>query len=67
MTPAQQAKRAGLASLAEVAKLTGVGTSTLHLWYKNKPALYAVVLEGCMAVKLRQIEERRHEAEHERL
>lgn len=59
MTPAQQAKRAGLASLAEVARLTGVGASTLDLWHKNKPLLYAVVLEGCMAVKLRQTEENR--------
>ena len=50
MTPSQQAKAAGLKSLAAVTKITGVSKSTLFDWHKNKPRLFAVVLKGCKEI-----------------
>ena len=47
MTPSQQAKAAGIKSLAAVTRLTGVSKSTLFDWHKNKPRLFAIVLRGC--------------------
>jgi hypothetical protein len=46
MTPSQQAKQAGLKSLAELSRITGVSTQTLANWHRYKPALFAVVLRG---------------------
>lgn len=51
MTPAQQAKAAGLKSLSTVSELTGVSLQTLGSWHKNKPQLFQVVVMGCVAVK----------------
>ena len=50
MTPSQQAKAAGLKSLAVVTRITGVSKSTLFDWHKNKPRLFAVVLKGCAEI-----------------
>lgn len=47
MTPSQQAKAAGLKSLAAVSTYTGVTRSTLYDWHKTKPDLFAIVLRGC--------------------
>lgn len=56
MTASEAAKRAGLNSLAEVAKLTKPpGTQlnswrgTLTNWHKSRPELFAIVLLGCAA------------------
>ncbi len=49
MTPAKQAKAAGLKSLLQVSELTGVSAQTLDNWAKNKPDLFRVVLAGCAA------------------
>lgn len=46
-TPSMQCHAAGLKSLAEVARITGVGRQTLINWHKNKPMLFAIVLSGC--------------------
>jgi hypothetical protein len=46
-TPSMQCHAAGLKSLAEVARITGVGRQTLINWHKNKPLLFAIVLAGC--------------------
>lgn len=51
MTPSQQAKSAGLNSLADVSKQTGVSNQTLHNWAKNKPALFEAVIAGVFALK----------------
>lgn len=48
MTPAQQAKAAGLKSLLQVSQLTGVSTQTLSNWAVSKPALFHIVLVGCL-------------------
>lgn len=46
-TPSMQCHAAGLKSLAEVSRITGVGRQTLINWHKNKPLLFAIVLAGC--------------------
>ena len=51
MPPSQQAKKAGLKSLTEVSKLTGVRFQTLNNWAKNKPELFNIVIIGCKASK----------------
>jgi hypothetical protein len=51
MTASEDAKAAGLKSLAEVSEMTGVSYQTLINWYKHKPALFAVVVAGCAALK----------------
>jgi hypothetical protein len=48
MTPSQQAKKAGLDSLAELSRLSGVSIQTLINWHKNKAALFEIV---CLGVK----------------
>ena len=48
MTPSQQAKKAGLKSLAQVSELTGVSIQTLSNWAKDKPELFEIVLLGCL-------------------
>jgi hypothetical protein len=47
MTASEQAKAAGLKSLAQVSELTGVSFQTLNNWSKHKPDLFRVVLLGC--------------------
>jgi hypothetical protein len=47
MKPSEQAKAAGLDSLAQVTELTGVPNRTLIDWAKTKPELFNVILKGC--------------------
>jgi hypothetical protein len=49
MSASQQAKQAGLKSLAEVSRLTGQSKETLSNWYKFKPLLFSITLLGCKA------------------
>jgi hypothetical protein len=51
MTPSQQAKAAGLSSLAEVSRMTGQSPQTLNNWSRWKPELFRVVIAGCVAIK----------------
>jgi hypothetical protein len=51
MTPSEQAKRAGLDSLAQVSRISSVQQRTLINWHKKKPQLFQVVVMGCVAVK----------------
>ncbi len=44
-TPSQQCKALGF-NLTHVSNLTGVSLQTLGNWHRNKPALFAVVLQG---------------------
>jgi len=53
-SPSQQAKAAGLKSLAAVSALTGVSRSTLNDWHRDKPKLFKVVLEGCKALTAKE-------------
>ena len=47
MTASQQAKEAGMKSLAQVSEITGISFQTLNNWHKKRPELYAVILLGC--------------------
>tara|TARA_R110002020_G_scaffold67718_1_gene177612 strand:- start:461 stop:709 length:249 start_codon:yes stop_codon:yes gene_type:complete len=49
MTPAQQAKAAGLKNLSQVSHITGVSLNTLTNWHRDKPELFRIVLLGCVA------------------
>ncbi|MHC4538116.1 MAG: hypothetical protein ACYS6K_29675 [Planctomycetota bacterium] len=49
MTPSEQAKAAGLQSLSQVSRLTGVSLQTLTNWHSDKPQLFKAVLAGCIA------------------
>jgi hypothetical protein len=49
MTPSQQAKSAGLKSLTQASKMTGVSLNTLTNWHRDKPELFRIVLLGCVA------------------
>ena len=51
MSASNKAKLAGLDSLAEVTRLSGVSKETLGNWSKNKPELFDVVLDGCFTKK----------------
>lgn len=59
MTASQKAKAAGLPSLAEVVRISGVAQQTLDRWSKHKPQLFAVVLEGCAAIRARELDKAR--------
>jgi len=54
MTPAQQAKAAGLKSLTTVKVLTGVSLQTLTNWHRHKPELFRIVLKGCVSQETNQ-------------
>lgn len=51
MTPSEQCKVAGLKSLAELAKISGVSVQTLINWSRDKPALFATVVAGAVVIK----------------
>lgn len=51
MTPSEQCKQAGLKSLAEVVRISGVSEQTLINWHKNKPKLFALLIAGCVVIK----------------
>lgn len=51
MTPSEQCKAAGLKSLAELVRISGVSEQTLINWHKNKPKLFAVVVAGAVSIK----------------
>jgi hypothetical protein len=48
MKASEQAKAAGLKSLAQVSELTGVSFQTLNNWANTKHDLFQVVLLGCV-------------------
>jgi len=50
MSASKQAKQAGLKSLADVSKITGVSTQTLNNWYNDKPALFYAVIIGSVEI-----------------
>ena len=57
MTAAEQAKKAGMKSLAEVSQMTDIRFQTLNNWHKNRPKLFRLVILGCVADKIIQGEE----------
>lgn len=51
MTPSQQAKAAGLKSLAELSRVSGVSEQTLINWHRDKPVLFNLVCLGAAMAK----------------
>ena len=49
MTAAEQAKQAGLKNLKQVTEMTGTRENTLRNWHRKRPALFRIVLAGCVA------------------
>jgi hypothetical protein len=52
MTPSQQAKQAGLESLAELSRLTGEAQRNLINWHEDKPRRFAIMCEWAANAKL---------------
>lgn len=51
MTASEQCKTAGLASLKELAEMSGQSTQTLSNWHTNKPELFDLVVKGAVIQK----------------
>ena len=51
MTPSQYVKRAGLSSLAEVSRVSGVSVQTLNNWFEHKPDLFKYLILGVLYQK----------------
>ena len=51
MTPSQQAKAAGLKSLAELSQISTIPVRTLNHWHEHKTVAFAVMLAGAVAIK----------------
>jgi DNA-binding transcriptional ArsR family regulator len=49
LTASQKVKAAGLKSLSQLSEMTGVSLQTLTNWYKDKPKLFDVLIEGALA------------------
>ena len=62
MTPAQQAKAAGLKNLTQVSKSVRKSLNTLTNWHRDAPELFKIVLLGCMASLKRTGAENKKEA-----
>ena len=50
MTPSEQCKAAGLKSLAELVRISGVSEQTLINWSKSKSRLFSVVVAGAVVI-----------------
>lgn len=57
LSASQMCKDAGLKSLEEVSQRTKQSVQTLHNWHKNKPELFAIVVDGCVC--RRELEKRK--------
>ena len=55
-TPSKYAKESGLKNLKEVQEITGVNRDTLVLWFKNRRAVFDVIILGCLEVKEKGIQ-----------
>lgn len=50
MTPAQQAKEAGLKSLAQASEISTIPVSTLKDWFVKKPKQFDFVIRACVLI-----------------
>lgn len=48
MTPSQQCKTAGLASLSELVRLIKVARSTLIDWHKDSPDKFSMAIDAAL-------------------
>lgn len=56
MTPSTQAKSAGLASLAELSKITHVPVTTLRDWHSKQPERFSFLCRAAWLVKIQDID-----------
>ena len=56
MTPSEQCKSAGLKSLAELVRISGVSEQTLINWHRNKPILFVCVVAGAVVIKAANVQ-----------
>jgi hypothetical protein len=54
-TASEQAKLAGLKSLAELAEMVRKPPQTLRNWHRDAPELFAVVVAGAVAIKVSNV------------
>jgi hypothetical protein len=57
-TASEQAKLAGLKSLAELAEMVRKPPQTLRNWHRDAPELFAVVVAGAVVIKAANVEVR---------
>lgn len=50
-SPSQQCKQAGLKSLAELVRASGVSEQTLINWHRDKPKLFELLICGALNKK----------------
>lgn len=50
MTPSQQAKKAGLKSLAQASYMSTIPVSTLKDWFGNYPDRFDFVIKSCVLI-----------------
>jgi len=50
MTPSQQAKLAGLKSLAQASEMSHIPVSTLRDWFKNYPERFKFIIDACAVI-----------------
>ncbi len=51
MKPSEKCKAAGLKSLSELVKSTGVNEQTLIRWSRDKPKLFQLCIDGTLKQK----------------
>jgi len=56
MTPSEQAKAAGLKSLAELAQISNTSTRTLINWHRHNITRFTVLLAGAVVIKAANVE-----------
>ena len=54
MKPSEKCKAAGLKSLAELVRATGVNEQTLIRWSREKPRLFQLVIDGTIHQRTQQ-------------
>ena len=50
-SPSEQAKTAGLYSLAELSRISATSTATLNNWHKDQPQKFKCMLAGAVQLK----------------
>lgn len=63
MTASKHAKARGLkGGLQTMSNDTGVSRPTLNNWFRNKPVLFDVVIDGCLVAQERLIQAEKRKA-----
>ena len=60
MSASKQCKALGIKSLSHACRVAGVPRTTANDWYKNKPNLFRVFINGVMVVDNEHIATKNH-------